>query len=503
MRAIPPGTDSRSRLATRGATVRDVIALFRRRWWVVVACVVLIPAAVYAYSAHQPKTYEASVVVQPDPTTTAIGGTDQSPSENFVGTLEGYAGLGQVAGATARLMRRPYGDIGDLNANISTETGWLTLTATAASPSLAVSAANAYATALTNYVRGDARRQLDKQIVGVRQSLALTRNPVQRREVRDTLARLTAVRDATTRPLRVVASPHASKASPHPTRNAFLALLLAVLIAPALVVAVDRLDRTVRRPTELERLSGAALLAGVPKAAFAGAAGSRADRAFERLRDSLIFFDPDRRSDSVAVVSPLEDEGRTTVAVGLARSFARAGRQVMLVDADLRAPDVAARMDMLASPGLSDVLEGYDLNAAVRRVDGFEGELTVLPAGSSSQRPVELLGSEAMSRLLARLSEEFDFVVVDTAPLLVTGGALALVSRSSGVVAVGRLHQTPHDAVRRMMRMVADAGGRMLGVVATDASSRGSDFEAAPLGGARQGGAAGDAASSAPVARVS
>jgi capsular exopolysaccharide synthesis family protein len=497
------GTDFRSRQASRGATVRDVMALFRRRWWVVVACVVLIPAAVYVYSTHQPKTYEASVVVQPDPTTTAIGGNDQTPSQNFVGTLEGYAGLGQVAGATARLLHRPYGDIEDLRANISTDTGWLTLIATAATPSLAVNAANAYATALTNYVRGDARSQLDKQIVGVRQSLALTRNPLQRREARDTLASLTAVRDATTRPLRVVASPHASKASPHPTRNALLALLLAVLIAPALVVAVDRLDRTVRRPTELERLSGAALLAGIPKEAFAGAGGSRSDRAFERLRDSLIFFDPDRRPDSVAVVSPLEDEGRTAVAVGLARSFARAGRRVMLVDADLRAPDVAARMDMLASPGLSDVLEGgYDLDGAVRRVGGFESELTVLPAGSPSQRPVELLGSDAMSRLLARLSEEFDFVIIDTAPLLVTGGALALVSRSSGVVSVGRLQQPPHDAVRRMMRMVTDAGGHMLGIVATDASSGGSDFEAAPLGGASQGGAAADAAPSAPVARV-
>src|SRR4051812_48062255 len=64
--AMSRGIDSRSRLASRGATVRDVIALFRRRWWVVAACVVLIPAAVYAYSAQLPRTYEATVVVQPD-----------------------------------------------------------------------------------------------------------------------------------------------------------------------------------------------------------------------------------------------------------------------------------------------------------------------------------------------------------------------------------------------------------------------------------------------------
>ena len=74
-----------------------------------------------------------------------------------------------------------------------------------------------------------------------------------------------------------------------------------------------------------------------------------------------------------------------------------------------------------------------------------------------------------MSQLLMSLSEDFDFVVIDTPPLLVTSGGLALVSRASGMVGVARLNHTPRDAVRRMMPIVAGAGARVLGVVATDA----------------------------------
>jgi Mrp family chromosome partitioning ATPase len=74
-----------------------------------------------------------------------------------------------------------------------------------------------------------------------------------------------------------------------------------------------------------------------------------------------------------------------------------------------------------------------------------------------------------MSQLLEQLSERFDFVVVDTAPLLPTSGPLALVGQVPGVVALARLNHTPRDAVRRMMRIANAAAGHVVGVVATDA----------------------------------
>jgi non-specific protein-tyrosine kinase len=259
-------------------------------------------------------------------------------------------------------------------------------------------------------------------------------------------------------------------ASPHPVRNALLALLLAALIAPALLVALEPLDRKLRKPRDLERLAGTALLAGVPHAAFAAARPDlAADHAFARLRDSLIYLDPDRRPRTFAIISPLPGDGRTTVATGLAATFARGGRSVVLVDADLTTPRVAGRAGVPPAPGLADVIGGHNLDAALRRAEGFEGELTVLPAGSLSPWASEQLGSPQMSRLLEQLSQRFEFVVVDTAPLLPTSGPLAVVGQVPGVVALARLNQTPRDAVRRMMRLANAAGGHVVGVVATDA----------------------------------
>jgi tyrosine-protein kinase len=461
-----------SDLRTRGAGIRDAAALFRRRWWVVAACLVLLPGAVYLYTARQEKTHDASAIVQPQPTgSTGAGGT-QPPSQ---ATLAGYAGSSRVTGATLKSLRTPSGSVGALTTSIDPNTGWIRLTATATTPRLAVDAATAYGSALVRYVKVDLRRQIDIQISGARQTLATTRSPIQRRMVRDTLSSLAAVRQATLSPLDIVPTGDAHLASPHPGRNALLALILALLISPALVVLFDRFDRTLRRPTELERVVGHTLLTRIPREAFgSGREGPGAVRAFQRLRDSLVFFDPDRRADTVAIVSPLEGEGRTTVAVGLARSLADAGRRVALLDADLRDPGVASRTGVRAMPGLSDVLQGRgDLNGVLSLIDGFEGRLTVLPAGSPSALGAELLGSEQMAGLLAWLSERHDFVVIDTSPFLASTGTLALVARTSGVVAVARLNQTPRDAVRRMVRIATAGGGRILGAVATGATSDG------------------------------
>jgi tyrosine-protein kinase len=295
------------------------------------------------------------------------------------------------------------------------------------------------------------------------------------------LSSLAAFRKATLAPVSVVSTGDPQVASPHPGRNALLALILALLISPALVVLFDRFDRILRRPTELELVGGHRLLARIPRVAFgSGRDGPRAVRAFQRLRDSVIFFDPDHRPDIVAIVSPLEGEGRTTVAVGLARSLADAGRRVALVDADLGDPGVASRTGVRSTPGLSDVLQRRgDLDGILCLIDGFEGRLTVLPAGSPSPLGAELLGSEQMASLLAWLSERHDFVVIDTSPFLASTGTLALVARTSGVVAVARLNQTPRDAVRRMVHIAAAGGGRIFGTVATGATSKGREAETA------------------------
>ena len=289
------------------------------------------------------------------------------------------------------------------------------------------------------------------------------------------------------RPAPVPCSPETPQvrlASPHPMHNTLLALLLAALSALCCSsCSRGSIVRSAGRPTSSDQRFS--LIAGIPAAAFAAhRVDADIERAFERLRDSLIYLDPDRRPRVVAIVSPLGNEGRTTVAAGLAASFARTGKRVVLVDADLQTPESLPAPGVPEAPGLTDVLAGYELDGALRFAERFDGDLTVLPAGSTSAFASDLVGSAEMSRLLDQLSGRFDFVVVDTAPLLSSSGPLAIVARVQGVVAVARLNQTRRDAVARMMRLAGTVDGRVVGVVATNARA-GHDDDVSDAGVAR------------------
>jgi capsular exopolysaccharide synthesis family protein len=163
----------------------------------------------------------------------------------------------------------------------------------------------------------------------------------------------------------------------------------------------------------------------------------------------------------------MRDEGRTTVALGLARAFAAGGRKVLLVDADVREPQIAERTHVRAAPGLADVLRGHDLIDALQ---GREQEsLTVLPAGAVDENTPDQLRSPAAAALLEHLAGRFEIVVFDTPPLLAVSDALALGAHVSGVVLVARIDSTPHRALRRAVRILGDAGANLFGPLAVDA----------------------------------
>ena len=464
---------SRGGRRTKRAVLRDVASLMRRRGWIVLLFLVLIPTAAYLYSARQPKVYEATMIIEADGTeySTMIGGnliSDPGTADAMVG----YSATPLVAASTSRRLGRDYGAVLTHAARLDTHSGWVVMSTTARTPESAVRGANAYFRALTEYVRLEARRSLQLVTVAARRTLAQTHVAVQRRQAAHTLSQLNALAQARPQPLRIIQAPEPKATEPNPGRNAGLALALTLLLAPGLAVGLHRLDRNVRKASQLEGLSGVPLLAAVPSAAFAdGERASRNEAPFEMLRDTLTFSSGERRPDTIAIVSALSGQGRTTVAIRLALSYAHTGRRVVLVDADLHQPVVAARLAVTDRPGLSEVLSGHDLSPALRSVDGFDGLLSVLPAGSPSPNPAEMLGTARMSSLLERLAQAYDVVLLDTAPMLPTSDTLALLHQVSGIVAVARLNRIPRHAVRRLSQIATAAGGRMLGIVATGAQA--------------------------------
>jgi capsular exopolysaccharide synthesis family protein len=200
--------------------------------------------------------------------------------------------------------------------------------------------------------------------------------------------------------------------------------------------------------------------------------------AFRSLRTSLAFFNVDRDIRSIAIAGGRKGDGKTLVAVGLAHACALAGNDVILVDADLRRPDIASGLDLSVGAGLAGVLVGSGALADELQdcpVGGREGvRLRVLGAGVPPPNPSELLGSQRMKRLIGELSSMCDLVIFDTSPLLAVSDALPLLDSTSGTLLVVRLGVTERGDLRHLRSLIDAAHGVALGAVATGASERGS-----------------------------
>jgi capsular exopolysaccharide synthesis family protein len=231
-------------------------------------------------------------------------------------------------------------------------------------------------------------------------------------------------------------------------------------------------------------MTGLPLLSVIPSSAFDPSEDDdlRDEEAFQMLRGALMYFNVDQRLRSIVVTSPGQEDGKTTVAVRLAQSAARAGRNVILVDADLRRPQIGPRLHTNSADGLGPVLTGdADLHSSMFEIpvaaEGdssitAQGSLRILPAGPAAPNPSELLSSERMEQVLSELEREADLVIVDSAAALAVSDALPLLRWTTGVVMVARLNRTTRAGIRRLQQIITSANGTLFGVVATGAPTR-------------------------------
>jgi capsular exopolysaccharide synthesis family protein len=210
----------------------------------------------------------------------------------------------------------------------------------------------------------------------------------------------------------------------------FLGMLLALL--------VDKFDKRLRDPRDVEPLLGAPLLGTIPrigelKRMKGEHARNLIAEEFRIIRTQLLFGNPELNHKVIAITSPQPGDGKTSLAVNLAISIAKAGRRVLLIDGDLRKPDVHRIFNISDSPGFSEVIAGsHEPGAVIKRSD-IDG-LDVLPAGTPMTRPSELLSRPEVSRVLAALGEVYDHIILDTAPLLPVSDTHVLVGLVDGVV---------------------------------------------------------------------
>ena len=258
----------------------------------------------------------------------------------------------------------------------------------------------------------------------------------------------------------------------------------------------EYLDNTIKTPDEVESLLRLPSLGVVPSmtADLAGKGGGEKTEslvgagqsvpvaptilktpefleAFRSLRTSIL-LSANPVPKTLLVTSALPGEGKTTTTVNLGATLASLGNKVVIVDCDMRRPACHRSTGVQNKPGFVQCLTGHvDLSDAILPVPGVEN-LAVIPCGPIPPNPAEVLSSPVTAEMLRRLREKFEYVLVDSPPLLSVADSRILATITDAVVLVVRSHSTPYDAVRRARTLLYGAGARILGVALNDVDFR-------------------------------
>jgi polysaccharide biosynthesis transport protein len=256
-----------------------------------------------------------------------------------------------------------------------------------------------------------------------------------------------------------------NKVSPRPVRNVAIAAVLGLLLGLVAAFLQDHFDRRLHTRENVERAFGLPVIAQIPFDHGRSSSGDRlvdwrgfgeAAEAYLGLRANLQYLVLGRPLRTILVTSASPEQGSTTVTANLGVAIARAGESILLVEADLRRPELSSTFAVDGSgPGLSSVLIGaIDLDDAIVEValppsgngpEPSNGSLSLLPSGPVPPNPAELLSSEQMTDTLIQLSGRYDYVLVDSPPILSVADGIEIARAVDAVVLVARRNQATTD----------------------------------------------------------
>ena len=423
--------------------LRDYLRVARRHWWIAVASIVLALAVALVVTFRMPKIYAADVTFFF--TTPNAQAADLYPASMFSqARLKSYAALLTSDRVIVPLAATPGLGISrdDLAQQITSQT-------VADTVMLVVSVQDRSRQRALHAVT--ALAPVFEKVVGTLENAGDPSKPTIRVEI--------------------VAGPELEPdpVSPKIMNNLSLAGLAGLMVGAALAVAREVADSSLRTAEALQTLIGAPVLARVPIDAsapsrsgpFVSDPQSPRAEALRRLRTNLQYADAERPVRVVAVTSAVPAEGRSATACSLALLFAESGGRVLIVDAELRHPRLAAFLGRENEAGLSTVLTG-----AVKLDDVLQpwgAGLWLLSSGQTPPNPSELLSSSRMTDLVEELRGRFDIVIFDCPPLLPVTDAAVIAARSDGALFVARARRTKSAQVTGAVRALHAVNARIIG----------------------------------------
>jgi polysaccharide biosynthesis transport protein len=279
--------------------------------------------------------------------------------------------------------------------------------------------------------------------------------------------------------------------SPRRSVNLMLGLLSGLGLGLLMSFVVEMLDTNIKTIYDIEERLGLPMLGVVPQVdskllspetfvrdatSPLPGAWSRLAESYRALRTTILLSRAGTPPQVILISSAKPSEGKTSITTLEAIVFALNGARVLLLDSDLRRPSVHLRFRISNKVGLTSVLTGkVPLQEAISTVPSVPS-LHILPAGPIAPMPAELLGSLQMQRLVEGLRADYDFILIDTPPVLTVTDAAVLVSLSDGVVLVLRYGQASRNVVARASEILLRSGAHLLGVVLNAVDLQSSDY---------------------------
>ena len=425
-----------------GVKLRDFLAVLRARWLIIMVCVVAVTGIAAFLTYRETPIYTTSAEyylrtqsIDPDDKANSV---PYALSANDLNTYVAVLGSETVLGPLREALNLPPGTPIDVSADITGETSLFRITARNSDPQLAAEIANKAGDALagaTDEFTG-LLKQYNSEVVAV--------------------------------PVNVAQVP-GTPTSPVPSRNLGLGFLAGLLVGIGIAFVRHTLDTKVRAELDIRPISKEPMLGELPLEKSRSELvtidrdphGGYAE-AIRRLRTNLMFVDVTTGRHSFIVTSAMPGEGKTTTTVNLAMAMATTGGRVLLIDGDLRNPSVAKTLGIEGAAGLTTVLLGQaEAGDVIQR--WRDSEMYVLTAGAIPPNPSELLGSEPMRELFDKLAHEFDFILIDSPPVVPVVDAVLLDRLTGGTLMVVAASRTKKRDLASAVKQLDTVGAKLIG----------------------------------------